>query len=588
MTHLFDRGAGFLVVDDLDRPIPSPESFSEEQWEFKKVARAFMDREVIPHAKALENKDLNLMRQLMLKAGEQGLLMVEIPEAYGGLGLGITTASIVGEEFSREANFSVTAVAHMGIGTLPVVFFGTHEAKSEILPKSATGEWIGAYCLTEPGSGSDAMAARTSALSTDQGWSVNGNKQFITNAGFADYFCVFAQVDPEASENGRNFTGFVAKMEDGGIEIGPEEHKMGVRGSSTCPVTFNDCGVPTDNLLGKVGKGHRIAFGVLNVGRLKLAAGAAGGIKQGLNRIIAYTSERRQFDKAISEFALTRSKIGVLVVKTYAIESALYRCSGEIDKALEELDPAAEDYGERKVKILEEFAVECAAMKIFGSEMLDEAVDEFVQLHGGYGFIEDYFAEGAYRNSRINRIWEGTNEINRMLIPGTIMRKALKGQLMEIVTAQQALMQELATGQVKLPDYEGIGADALETAARLRRLAVYVMGMAGAVHGTGMVREQESLVGCADLVILSYVVDSAGRRAHQAGDELMGKMADLYAALALDQARMIAQRQLIDLGASESLNMLEPLLRPTTTNVTNLSREIGDAAITAEGYPLKT
>ena len=588
MTHAFDRGAGFLVVDDLDRPIPSPESFSEEQWEFKKVAREFMEREVIPHADALEKKDLDLMRQLMLKAGDQGLLMVEIPEAYGGLGLGITTASIVGEEFSREANFSVTAVAHMGIGTLPVVFFGSHEAKSEILPKSASGEWIGAYCLTEPGSGSDAMAARTSAVTTPEGWTVNGNKQFITNAGFADYFCVFGQVDPESAEHGRNFTGFVAKREDGGIEIGPEEHKMGVRGSSTCPVTFNDCGVPSQQLLGKIGKGHRIAFGVLNVGRLKLAAGAAGGIKQGINKIIAYVSERRQFNKAIAEFALTRSKIGALVVKTYAIESALYRCSGEIDKALEGLDPVAEDYGERKVKILEEFAVECAAMKIFGSETLDEAVDEFVQLHGGYGFIEDYFAEGAYRNSRINRIWEGTNEINRMLIPGTIMRKALKGQLMEIVGAQQALMQGLATGNLELPSYEGVAADALETAARLRRLAVYVMGMAGAVHGTGMVREQEALVGCADLVILSYIVDSAARRAHQSGDELMGKMADFYAAMALDKARTTAQRQLIDLGAAESLAMLEPLLKPTATNLVSLGREIGDAAIAAEGYPLKT
>lgn len=588
MTHAFDRGAGFLVVDDLERPIPSPEGFSEEQRQFKQIAREFMEREVIPHAEALEKKDLKLMQELMLKAGEQGLLMIEIPEAYGGLGLGITTASIVGEEFSREANFSVTAVAHMGIGTLPVVFFGSHETKSEILPKSATGEWIGAYCLTEPGSGSDAMAARTSAISGPEGWRLNGNKQFITNAGFADYYCVFGQVDPESAEHGRNFTGFVAKREDGGIDIGPEEHKMGVRGSSTCPVTFTDCQIPTAQLLGKVGKGHRIAFGVLNVGRLKLAAGAAGGVKQGLNKIIAYVSERRQFNKTIAEFALTRSKIGRLVVKTFAVESALYRCSGEIDKALEGLDPVAEDYGERKVKILEEFAVECAAMKIFGSESLDEAVDEFVQLHGGYGFIEDYFAEGAYRNSRINRIWEGTNEINRMLIPGTIMRKALKGQLMEIVGAQQKLMQGLATGQLDLPNYEGIGAVALETAARLRRLAIYVMGMAGAVHGTGMVREQESLVGCADLVILSYVVDSSARRAHQSGDELMGKMADLYATLALDQARAIAQRQLIDLGAGESLELIQPLVRPTQVNVVNLGREIGDAAIAAEGYPLRT
>lgn len=588
MTHAFAKGAGFLVVDGQDRPIPTPEGFTEEQWQFKTIAREFMEREIVPHSERLERKDLALMKELMAKAGEQGLLMVEIPEQYGGLGLGITTASIVGEEFSRDANFSVTAVAHMGIGTLPVVFFGSPEAKAEILPKSASGEWIGAYCLTEPGSGSDALAARTRADSTDAGWKLNGSKQFITNAGFADYFCVFGQVDPEAVENGRNFTGFVAKREEGGIEVGPEEHKMGVRGSSTCPVSFVDCDVPATQLLGRIGKGHRIAFGVLNVGRLKLAAGAAGGVKQGLNRVIAYVKERRQFNKAISDFALTRSKIGHLVAQTYAVESALYRCSGEIDKALEGLDATAEDYGERKVKILEEFAVECAINKIFGSETLDSAVDEFVQLHGGYGFIEDYFAEGSYRNSRINRIWEGTNEINRMLIPGTIMRKALKGQLMEIVGFQQQLMQALPSGQLELPDYEGVAATALDVSARLRRLAIYCMGMAGAIHGTGMVREQETLVACADLVIHSYTTDSAARRAQQSGDELMGKIADLYATTALDQARATAQRLLIDLGAGESLSLVDPLLKATSVNVVQLGREIGDAAIAKGGYPLAT
>jgi alkylation response protein AidB-like acyl-CoA dehydrogenase len=584
MSNPFDKGVGFLPVDSLDFSINTPEQFSEEEQMFIETAREFMLREVVPHADQLEQKDNKLMREIMVKAADLGLCAIEIQEEYGGLGLGVTTAAIVAEEVARDSNFATTWSAHTGIGTLPVVFFGTPEARAEVLPKSASCEWIGAYCLTEPGSGSDALAARTQAISDGPNWKISGNKQFITNGGFADYYVVFAQANPETHEAGRNFTGFVARRSDGGIHPQAEEDKLGMRGSSTTPILFDEAPVTAEHMLGREGKGHRIAFGILNIGRLKLAAAAVGGIKIALENTMAYVQERRQFDKTISQFQLTQHKIGVLAAETFAAESSLYRASGDIDRAIEKLDKSATDYGDQKVRTIEEFAVECAINKVLASEVLDHMVDEYVQLHGGYGYIAEYPAEGAYRNSRINRIWEGTNEINRMLIPGTIMRRAMKGKAMEVVGFQQGLMVALASGDAQLPSFEGPAAEALALAAQLRRLAIYCAGMAAAVYDRKIVREQEALVAVADLVIWSYAADASARRAHQSGADLQVKMATLYNNRALDQATAVACRLLRDLGAGEAIELIKPLTAPTQTNTTTLARELAQALFAAGKY----
>ena len=584
MSNPFDQGAGFLPVDTVDQPICTPEQFSEEQRMFAQATAEFMQREVVPHRDQLESKDFPLMRTMMAKAGEMGLLGIEVPERFGGLGLDLTTACVVAEHIAVDSNFATTHLAHTGIGTLPIVYFGNEETKAMVLPKSASGEWVGAYCLTEPGSGSDALAARTQALSVDGGFSITGNKQFITNGGFADYFTVFAQVNPATAEGGRNFTGFLALRSGGGIEPQAEEHKMGVRGSSTTPVRFEECFVPEGQRLGEEGKGHRIAFGILNIGRLKLAAASVGGAKLALGGAMRYVKERRQFGRAIADFRLTKHKVGTLAGDLYAAESILYRCSGDIDRAIHNLDASAPDFDEKKIKAIEEFALECAVNKVFGSEMLSRTVDECVQLHGGYGFIAEYPAERAYRDSRINRIWEGTNEVNRMLIPGTLMRRAMRGKLMSVLGFQQQVSQELAGGNITIPDYEGEAAPALRIAAQLRRLSIFVSGMAAAKFDRKIIREQVALTACADLMIMAYTVDSAARRAAQSGSELQCKLANLHAAMTVDSARGLANRTLKDIDAREGMEMIRPLLDDGELNLTALAYEVSLPLLEAGDY----
>jgi alkylation response protein AidB-like acyl-CoA dehydrogenase len=586
MSNPFDQGAGFLPVDDLDHDIFTPEQFSEEQRMFAQATTEFMERSVVPHREQIEGKDLELLRKLMGEAGEMGLLGIEIPERFGGLGLDLTTACVVAEYIALDANFATTHLAHTGIGTLPIVFFGNEETQSMILPKSASGEWVGAYCLTEPGSGSDALAARTQALSVDGGFAVSGNKQFITNGGFADYFTVFAQVNPEQAEGGRNFTGFVALRSGGGIEPQAEEHKMGVRGSSTTPVRFEECFIPGAQQLGEEGKGHRIAFGILNIGRLKLGAASVGGAKIALGGALKYVKERKQFGRAIADFRLTKHKIGTLAADLYAAESILYRCSGDIDRAIHNLDASAPDFAEKKIKAIEEFALECAVNKVFASEMLSRTVDECVQLHGGYGFIAEYPAEAAYRDSRINRIWEGTNEVNRMLIPGTLMRRAMRGKLMSVMAFQQKVSQDLASGELSLPDYQGEAAPALRIAAQLRRLCIFVSGMAAAKFERKIVREQVALTACADLMIMAYTVDSAARRAAQSGNALQCQLANLHAAMTIDAARSLSNRTLKDIDAREGMTMIQPLLDDGELNLTALAYEVSLPLLEAGEYQL--
>ncbi len=439
----YKKGGSFLIEETTPDSIQIPENFDSELKMFAKTARDFVEKEVDPLTDEIENQNFEVLKELMRKAGEKGLLMVDIPEKYEGMGLNKTSSTLVAEEVARSGSFAVAQGAHTGIGTLPIVYFGTEEQKKKYLPKLGSGEWIGAYCLTEPNSGSDALAAKTTAVLDETGeyYVLNGTKQFITNGGIAQSYIVFAQVD------GDKFTGFIVDRDMEGLEIGPEEKKLGIKGSSTTQVILNDVKVPKENLLGEIGKGHLIAFNILNIGRFKLGAAAIGASKLAMEEAVKYSKQRYQFKHPLSDFGAIKEKIANMAVKIYAAESATYRTVGLIDEILEQIDENDPDYNEKALKGIEEYAIECSIIKVFGSEVGDYCVDENVQIHGGYGYSQEYPAERHYRDSKINLIFEGTNEINRLLIPGMLLKKAMKGEL-PLLQAGKKLMDDLLSGNL--------------------------------------------------------------------------------------------------------------------------------------------
>ena len=503
-------GGSFLLEERRPEEVFTPEDFTEQHQLIGQTAEEFAVNEILPNAEKIEHKDFSISRALVKKAGELGLSAVEIPEAYGGLEMDKVTAAVIADHIAKYAGFATTWGAHSGIGLLPLVYFGTEEQKKKYLPRLAAGEIVGAYALSEASSGSDALNCRTRAqLSADgKHYVLNGEKMWITNAGFADLFTVFAKVD------GDKFSAFLVEKTFPGISIGGEEHKLGIRGSSTCPVILNDCQVPAENLLGEIGKGHVIAFNILNVGRFKLGAMCVGGGRVSLENAITYAKQRKAFGKVIADFGLVREKLANMATLLYVGESLVYRTVGMMDVALNEVDKAGADAARETRKAIEEYAVECSIIKVWASEMIDYVVDETLQIYGGYGFVEEYPAERAYRDARINRIFEGTNEINRLIITGFLLKRAMSGQL-PLMSAIKNLMEEVLSGPSASEEFEGALAEERKLVAQAKKLGLFAAGAATQKYMQAIQDQQEIMGAIADMTIETYAMETAVLRAQK-------------------------------------------------------------------------
>jgi len=499
-------GGSFLITTAAPHDVFTPEEFSTEHRLAARSLAEFLEAEVEPRAAELETHDYPLMRRLLRELGALGFLGVDIPEAYGGTGLDFITSLVVAETMSR-GSFAVAFGGHTVIGTLPIVYFGTDDQKRRYLPGLAAGDLVGAYALTEPTAGSDALSARTRAVLAEDGraYRLSGTKQFITNAGFADVFTTYAKVD------GERFTGFIVDRATEGLEVGPEERKMGIKGSSTASLFFDNARVPAENLLGEVGAGHRVALNILNMGRLKLATASTGAAKRAIRQAITYATERHQFGRPIASFGLIRQKLAEMAVRTYSLESMVYRTGGLIQ--------AGRQTADTPVRSVEEYAVECAIDKVYGSEAAGFVMDEFVQIYGGYGFIEDYPAARAYRDARISRIYEGTNEINRLLITGMLLRRAQRGRLPLLEACRAAV--DAATGAAAPPGRAGHPGPLAEVWAQVERAkqaCLFAAGVAAARYGDELGEQQEVLARIADLIIEIFAMESGLLRALRAAE----------------------------------------------------------------------
>jgi alkylation response protein AidB-like acyl-CoA dehydrogenase len=583
------QGGGFLFQEAGRARITTPETFTEEQRMLFRTALQFCREQVLPQADAIEAKTPGLLRSLLQKAGELGLLMVDVPERSGGLGGDKTTSLLLAEANSLMGSWSVTFAAHVGIGTLPIAWFGTEAQKAKWLPKLATGELVAAYALTEQGSGSDALGAKTKAVKSPDGksWILNGSKLYITNAAFADVFVVFAKVD------GEHFTGFVVEKGAPGFTVGPEEHKMGIRGSSTCPLYLEDVRIPVENLLGEIGKGHKIAFNILNLGRLKLGAGVLGGMKLQFGTALKFAEERKQFRTPVAKFPLIREKLAGMAGAIYAIETMTYRTSGVIDALLASQGGAAADEA-RTIAAFEEFAIEASIMKVMGSEALGRLVDDAVQIHGGAGFIQEYPVERAYRDARINRIFEGTNEINRMLVTGMLLKRAVKGTL-PVFAQAEAVVRALGEGQLPARSGGDEVAGAARDAEALKMAALYAMKVAVERFGTEIEKHQEVMAAVADVVMDAYAVDSMVTRTRQSAsatglDPIKVAMTQAWAADAMVRSGERARRALCASSEGAELERhlaaIAPLFVFRPFDPAALRETVVLAAEEAGGYPL--
>jgi alkylation response protein AidB-like acyl-CoA dehydrogenase len=584
------KGGETLIKQSLPSETFTPEDFTEEQLMIKDMCNQFLDTEIYPNLDRIDSLEPGLMKSLLAKAGEQGLLSVSFPEEFGGLGKDFVTSTMVNEYLGAGHSFSVAIAAHTGIGTLPILYFGTPEQKTKYIPKLITGEWAGAYGLTEPNSGSDALGAKTTAKLSDDGkhYILNGQKCWITNGGFAQVYTVFAKVD------GDKFTGFIVERGTEGFTQGPEEQKMGIKGSSTVQLYFQDCKVPVENLLGEIGKGHKIAFNILNIGRLKLCAAALGGARRALTDTVVYAKTREQFKQPISNFGAIKYKLAEAAIKVFVGESALYRTAQWVSDKEHELLASGKPENEALLGGAEEYAIECAMLKVYGSEVLDYVVDEGVQVHGGNGFSAEYNISRAYRDSRINRIYEGTNEINRLLTLDMTLKRAMGGRL-DLMGPAMAVQKEL----MSIPDFgaedEQPFAKEMKLVANLKKAILMTAGAAVQKLMMKIEGEQEVLMNIADMSIETFNAESVLLRVmkmvEQKGEAACGNQLDIMRTYLYDAADKVNKsgKDAINSFADgdEQRMILMGLKRFTKAepfNVKDARRRIADKMITDGKY----
>ncbi|UZR95449.1 acyl-CoA dehydrogenase family protein [Chondrinema litorale] len=587
------KGGEFLIKETEAQDIFIPEEFTEEQRMMAEATQDFIDTEIFPQIEDIDSYKEGLMRSIFNKAGELGLLGIAVPEEYGGLGMSFNTSMLIADVIGSAGSFSTTYGAHTGIGTLPILYYGNEEQKQKYLPKLATGEWAACYCLTEPDAGSDANSGKTKAELTEDGkhYKINGQKMWISNAGFADLFIVFARI-----EDDKNLTAFIVEKTFGGITMNDEERKMGIKGSSTRQVFFNDCMVPIENMLSERGNGFKIAVNILNIGRIKLGAGVIGGCKMVAKNAVNYSNERKQFGKSIGTFGAIKQKLAEMAVKTFVTESAAYRAGQDIEDLINDMIANGMDESEAKLKATEQFAIECAIIKIHGSEVLDYVVDEGVQTYGGMGFSEEAPMSRAYRDARISRIYEGTNEINRMLLVGMTFKRALKGEL-NLMGPAMDVAKELTS----VPSFASIDtsipfAEEKSVIKNLKKAILMVAGKAAQTFGPKLNDEQEVLMNIADMMVEVYAAESAILRVEKLmsskGEEavkLQKNIALINLFEAVDKVNVAGKEAIAAfVKGDEQKVMLMGLKRYTKlTNLVNthkLRREIADAMLEKSDY----
>jgi alkylation response protein AidB-like acyl-CoA dehydrogenase len=566
-TKSLTKGGEFLIKQTSAEDIFIPEEWTEEQLMIAQTCEDFLKAEVFPNLDRIDSQEEGLMESLMNKAGELGLLGVSVPEQYGGFGKDFNSSMLVTEKVGAGHSFAVALSAHTGIGTLPILYYGNEEQKAKYIPKLATGEWKAAYCLTEPNSGSDANSGKTKAVLSEDGkhYILNGQKMWITNGGFADIFTVFAKIDDD-----ENLSAFIVEKSFGGITMNPEEHKMGIKGSSTRQVFFNDCKVPVENLLSERQNGFKIAVNILNIGRIKLCASAIGASKEVISKAINYSNERIQFKIPISKYGAIRYKLAEMATKVWCTEAATYRAGQNIDDAYDVLVAEGMDSGKAKLKSTEQYAVECAILKVFGSEALDYVVDEGVQIYGGMGYSAEAPMDRAYRDARINRIFEGTNEINRLLTVDMMLKRAMKGEL-DLMTPAMNVAKEL----MEIPDFsdadEGLFAKEKKALENIKKATLMVAGSAVQKFMMTLAKEQEILMNIADMASYAYVAESALLRAekliNKGGEEkyqLQKLMAQIYLHEALDKVYMAGKEAINSYAEGDEQRMMLMGLRRFT------------------------
>lgn len=584
------KGGEFLIAESDCQDIFTPEDFTDEQRAMAETTEQFVENEILPHLDEIEAQKFEFIIEGMKKCGELGLLMMDAPEEEGGLELDKASAMLVGEKIATSGSFSVAYAAHTGIGTLPLIYYGTPVQKEKYLDKIISGEWCSAYCLTEPGSGSDALGVQSNATLSEDGkyYTLNGTKQFITNGGFADLFTIFVKIDKQ------HFTAFLVEKSFDGLVVGPEEKKMGIKGSSTTQIILDNCKVPVENILGEIGKGHKIAFNSLNIGRFKLGAMVTGAAKMALAKGLSYANERKQFGRSIASFGAIQEKIADVTAAIYASESLVYRLAGLLDDKIATIDKGVDDYYEQYLKAIEEYAPECGISKVFCSDVLAKTVDEVVQIHGGYGFVSEYAAERYYRDERINRLFEGTNEINRLLTTGMILKRSMKGELplqAESMKAFEALMT---------PSFDEVDESIpfiaeKTTIANLKTLFLILAGAGVQKYMEKLVDEQEIMMAAADIAIQVFAMESAVLRAEKIIDTLSPvKQEQLRAAVkvttfnATEVAASAAKKGAYMVEEGDTLTMILSGVRRFTkydaTGLLQAKRTLAAAASEAEKY----